>query len=256
MVLAAVSELQASEADLIRWGEEIERLAGKIVFAPVYRSTERSEWKLPANLERRDIILPYLRDPSFQKELAAAHALTVNWDGAAGERYHFIVLNMDVAGQWENAREGLIGHELGHIWLHAQGLVSPPFEAGPDACVAIQSADIVQHVLIRAEMERRGISGKEYLLNNLKISLEFIGKPGNTSLTRCQKAVVLSHWLDFRHGMAPGDWDDADRYAALHKERYPEISAMGAEIEEYLREHEIADRESFQQAVAFVRDRL
>lgn len=254
-----MSDLRAGEADLVRWGEEIELTAGRIVFAPASR--QGAEWKLPANLEREDIILKYLRDPSFRKELAAAHALTVNWEGA-GERYHFIVLNMDLAGQWESAREGLIGHELGHIWLHAKGLTSPQFQPGPDACISIQSADIVQHVLIRAEMERRGISGKAYLLSNLKISLnalgkpDALGKPGNSSLTRCQKAVVLSHWLDFRHGIARGDWNEADRYSELHQERYPEISRRGVEIEEYLRDHEIADHESFLQAVAFVRERL
>ncbi|MEO7650448.1 MAG: hypothetical protein ABIZ80_08255 [Bryobacteraceae bacterium] len=255
LALVAVSESRASDENLVQWGEEIERTAGRIVFTPVRRESGRGEWRLPASQERQDIILQYLRDSSFEAELAAAHALTVNWERGA-ERYHFIVLNMDLAGQWENAREGLLGHELGHVWLHAKGLVSPPFEPGPDACISIQSADIVQHILIRAEMERRGISSKEYLLNNLKISLDALEKPGGARLTRCQRAIALSHWLDFRHGLEGGDWEEADRYEARHRDRYPDISRLGDEIEKYLREHEITGRESFLQAVAFVRERL
>jgi hypothetical protein len=251
LLLAAASAWAQAEDALTAWGEEIEKTAGRIVFVRV-ELDPRNQVRIPKDTERADILLPYLRDETFRNELSAAHALTLNWEGN-GEKYHFVLLNMALAAQWKDASDGLIAHEIGHIWLHAKGLAAPPYEAGPDACITIQTADMVQHALIREEMQRRGISGKEYLLNNLKLAMKGLGSGKPAQLDSCRRLIVLSHWLDFRFGIAPGDWGDAEHYAELHAARYPDIEAAGSVIEEYLRTHEISDRKTFLQAVDFVK---
>jgi hypothetical protein len=194
-----------------------------------------------------------LSDASFRQNLAAAHALTVNWEGPP--RAHYVLLNMALAGQWKDAEEGLLAHEIGHIWLNARGFRSPPFEPGPRACLGILAGDIPQHILIRAEIERRGISGSRYWLGNLELAMQLTGK-SPPKLEPCQKLVVLSQWMDARLGATPDTWAEWECFEALQRKIHPWLLPYADTLENLLRGADLRTPAGFAGTVERVRTLL
>ncbi len=234
---------------LEQWKQEAGQLSGGTI--EVIRIGGRTSPKLP------EVVARAMADPSFRQNLAAAHALTVNWEGP--QRAHYVLLNMALAGQWENTEEGLLAHEVGHIWLNARGFHSPAYEPGPRACVGILAGDIPQHILIRDEMARRGIDGSRYWLGNLELAMHSTGKSsGNLPrrLEPCQKLVVLSQWMDARLGATPDTWPEWECFEALQRKVYSWLLPYADTLENLLRGAHLRMPAEFARTVMRVRTLL
>lgn len=235
------------------WRTELEQSSGEPLI--VARLTPDSAGAAAAlGLPHGEVLARFMADPSFLEQLSHAHALTVNYAGPEPPA-HFIVLNLAREDEWGGVEDGLAGHELGHIWLDLQGFRSPPFQPGPRACIAVHAGDIVQHVLIRAEMRRRGIDAVPYWLRNLKATAASFEEPP-VELTPCQRLVLLNQWLDFRFSFRPEDWDGYAAFEERFAARYPEIVRIGTEIEGAIRRINIATLPGYAYAVGLVRSRL
>lgn len=250
-----MASLEASPLE--EWRREIElRTGGRIAVVPVHTDPERNEMRLPEDLDAARIARRYLADDSFRRELTLAQALTINHRGPEGE-IHLILLNMALADQWKGAEEGLLAHEVGHIWLDAMGLRAPAFQPGPRACIGIHAGDIPQHVLIRAEAERRGISTRPHLLGNLRMALAALESGKATrDPPPCARLALLSQILDARVGVTAEQWDERSRFLQLFESAYPEVASQAPAIEERLRLADLTDREQLEAVTEFVRRQL
>ncbi|MGH9662265.1 MAG: hypothetical protein ACRD96_27190 [Bryobacteraceae bacterium] len=220
------------------WKKEIEQTSGaRIALLHVFADPATGEVKAPP---LDGVVRRALENESFRRELFRAHALTIHDDGEPGPR-HFILVNMSLADQFKGVEDGLVAHELGHIWLHRRGLRSPAFEPGPEACLAIHSGDIVQHALIHPELARRGFS-LDYFRRNLTA---FFDAPADSSGDPCQALVAVSYLADAAH------------IALSHPPQSPQATESAAAIVARLRDTpDLSDAEQFSAAVDFVRQQL
>jgi hypothetical protein len=250
-LLAITAAWAGSPAD--EWKKEIEQTYGvRILIEPVRFDYLRNSLMLSPRAEDPESAQPYLTNPSFLKELSAAHALTVN----TADR-HLIFINLMYSDQFRGAEDGLLEHELGHIWLTSRGLASLPFKPGPRACVAIHASDIPAHVLIRAETERRGSDWRKYLVSNAKIELKNLQSGSAAAdLSPCQKLATVSQWLDLRLGITASGWDGYARLDGLYAERYPALLPVVTKLEEYLKQGDFGTPAAYAVAVEFVREEL
>jgi hypothetical protein len=176
--------------------------------------------------------------------------LTVNSDGLEG-KFHFIVMNMARAEEWKGAEDAVLAHEFGHIWLNVTGYPSLPYDAGPDSCLAIHAGDAVQHILIRREMDARGIPQLPYMIPNLERALKELEKSQPAPVPRCQKLAQLALWIDVRLGLNEEQWGELPRFLDLMQKNYPELAGVAGEICEYLESKDVSDAGQYREAVEF-----
>jgi hypothetical protein len=252
LLLASVVVLSPA---LTKWKAEIEeRDGGKIILVPIETDAKSNTMILPEDIEARPVLRRFFLSEDFRGQLASAHALTVNSDPAEG-KFHFILLNMARAEQWREAEEALLAHEFGHIWLNATGYSGLPYQPGPDSCLAINAGDVVQHVLIRREMKRRGIPNLPYWLPNLERSLAALEQAGAAAppLTGCPKLVQLTQWVDARLGLTVEDWSKLPRFLALLEKDYPDLAPLADDLAEYIGYRDISDPEQYRRVLEFSR---
>jgi hypothetical protein len=236
---------------LAKWRVEIEKRDGRrVIPVRIFTDPERNAMILPEDTEARPVLRRFFLNDDFREQLSRAHALTVNWDGIEG-RFHFIVLNMALADQWKGAEDAVLAHEFGHVWLNVTGYPSLPYQPGPDSCLAIHAGDVVQHILIRQEMQDRSIPHLSYWLPNLERSLEELEKAPSGPVPRCQKLAQLALWIDVRLGLTPETWEHLPRFLELMEKNYPELAPYAREICAYLSERDVGDREEYQRALEF-----
>ncbi len=243
---------------LAAWKDKIERLGGgRVIPVRVHHDRERNLLILPADAAERAVARRYFLQPEFLAGFNAAHALALNYSGPEG-RLHFILLNMARAAEWIAGEESLIAHELGHAWLNARGWTLPDFEGGPSACVRIHAGDIVQHVLIRAEMSRRGFAWRDYLAPNLEETLARIERhePSAPPAPPCQRAWQIALWVDVRLGLSTADWDRRDRFLDACGRAYPGLRALTDELCERVAAADLNDRDQYRRTLEWVEDRL
>ncbi|MCC6861395.1 MAG: hypothetical protein IT158_22695 [Bryobacterales bacterium] len=234
---------------LAAWAREIERVSGGAVRAArIYTDPLRNELRLPADAPAPELIAHYLRDDSFRAQFAAAHALTVNHNGPRGKT-HLILLNMARADEWTGEEEGLLAHELGHAWLDARGFAAPVYVPGPRSCVGVLAGDIVQHVLIREETERRGVSQKGYWMRQLRSS------GTQPAPEPCQRLIQLAHLVDARLGLTGRDREVLARFESGYRASAPRLPEYARAIEAVLA-GDPGGREGFATTVRRVREIL
>lgn len=244
MVWSAPPDLSPN---LVQWSAEIEQLSGgRLILARTYADPRKDAVLVPAGIEGAGVLDRYMRDPRFRQQLGAANALSLNYDGPEG-RLHFILLNMSHAGRWAGVEEGLIGHEFGHAWLHARGFHSPGYVSGPRACIASLSGDIVQHVLIRAEMDRRGIPYRDFWIRELE------AESPDRAEDPCRRLILLTHLVDALLGLDVAGWSGWDRYQAAIASSNPLVRSCAEAIAAYLKSADLSAPAGFQKAVAEVR---
>ena len=236
-----------SAGRLGQWEREAGELSGGTIEVLRIGEAGSAAQRLP------EIVARAMSDASFRQNLAAAHALTVNWEGPP--RAHYVLLNMALADQWKDGEEGLLAHEIGHIWLNARGFRSPPYQPGPRACLGILAGDIPQHILIRAEMARRGISGSKYWQGNLELAMR-LARKSRWKLEPCQRLVVLSQWMDARLGASPDSWAEWECYEELQRRTYPWLLPYADALEKLLRGADLDDPTGFAHMVVRVRTLL
>jgi hypothetical protein len=232
---------------LARWKAEIETQGqNKVVLARVYTDAERNELVLPQDTEARPVLSRFFLQESFREQFIRTHAMTVTYSGAEG-RFSFVVLNMALASEWEEAEEAVIAHEFGHAWLAALGYSAPPYEAGERSCLAVHAGDIVQHVLIREEMDRRRIPWRSYWVRNLKAALERLASQASGApLAPCPMAAVAALWADTRLGFSERHWQELPRFLSALEEKFPAARVWAERLVACVSNRDVRDRAVYQ----------
>lgn len=187
----------------------------------------------PADLQ---VLRPTLTNPSFLANFDRTQALTLRYE--AGERKRALVfLNMTMIPPEKDALPALIAHELGHIWLASIGFQPLPYVPGPNGCLAIHASDMVQHTLMRREMDRRGIDWRTYFLRdyeNAYAALVIAHKKGDPPGDACWRAQRLALMVDVRDTVPAERSEARDGYLEILGEQDREAEAIAIEfLEEF-----------------------
>jgi hypothetical protein len=240
MLLPLLLFIQASVLD--NWRAEIEKLDQSKVL--IMRITE--DTPPPADPIARKIVTEVFQSPGFTSQFARAEAMSVT-----NGKYHFVLINP--AQTPEKDYEAVIGHELGHLWLKAQGYPSPVYQGGDAGCLAINAGDAVQHVLIRAELDRRKIDWRDHWLENLEKATRHMERDGPTQPTApiCQRLAQLALWIDVKLGLDPSSWTGWDRFDKAMSAAFPELKRPALEISSQLAKLDLANKAVHRKALAF-----
>ena len=240
---------------LTTWKEAIEK-TGKIavVLLRLPATAQTAMLVLPADTPEREALANYTDQPGFVSQYRGAQAMTVNYLGPKG-RVSFVLVNPEHAGTGA-AEEAVIAHEFGHIWLKAQRYPAPAYAGGDTACLSVHALDAVQHILIREEMERRGVEWKAPWYAALGAALaQMESEPGAAARAgRCQRLGQAAMWIDVALGA--GDWGRQRDFLAAMRRRFPEMVPTAEEITAYLRSAGVEDVGRHRAALSFVFGRM
>jgi len=243
-----------------QWRREIEAVGGgHVVVVEVETSADGREISFPADTAFGNVLRRYFLEEAFVGQFTASHALTINYYGPEG-RLHLVLLNLARWGEWGAHREALLGHELGHAWLYVNGFRSPEYApAAPDGCLAIHAGDIVQHILIRQELKRRGIPFQAYWIQDLERALARLEEEGSRraqSATPCETAQRLAMWTDVRLGLSREDWEAFGRFDAAMRRTFPDLAGVVEEMVSRLSRIDVGRRTLYRIALDYVTGRL
>lgn len=240
---------------MTEWQRSIQEV-GKIavVLLRLPANAQTTVLTLPPETPRRELLATYTDQVGFVSQYRGAQAMTVNYVGTEG-RVSFVLINPLLAGTGA-AEEAVIAHEFGHIWLKAKRYPAPAYTGGEAACLSVHALDAVQHILIRDEMERRGVQWKEPWFAALEAALrQMETEPGAaTGVSRCQTLGQAAMWVDVALGA--GDWPKRDSFLAALRRRFPAIVPAAEEITEHLRKVEVVEPGGHRAALEFVFGRL
>ena len=247
----------AAQEKTAQWIRDIEQLGGgRVLIAHVDHDSASNEIRLAQGTENPTLFTEFLQQPAFVRQFMAAQALTVSRQTPEGPQ-HLIFINTARAAAFKDSEEALIGHELGHAWLRAQGYPAASSVDGPASCLAIHTTDAVQHILIRKELERRGIDAQTSWIHTLDNALDqWKGNPLPATLPACERIQAASQWIDVRLGLAQAEWERKAEYEAQLAGHYPDIERVVAELTDYLSHLDVADKEVNKQALVEVARRL
>jgi len=237
---------------LAEWQTEIEALSrGTLVVVRVETDRAENVLRVPASFAGRPVVAGLLRQETFVGQFVRAHALTVNYSGVEGT-FHFILLNMALAADWDGMEDSLLAHEFGHVWLHVNGYRSVDYL---DSCLSTHAGDIVQHVLIREETRRRGFDYMKFWVRNQErwMSAES-AMPAD--LDRCQQLQLISAWMDAELGFAGTSWDQRERYLQLLRGRHPALQPVVEDLRALMGGLDLWDRSVYELVLGRVVRRL
>ncbi len=235
LVASSLSMAAALTPLIAEWKKEIEKHGGVVTIVRIPTEAHRNEISLPEDTPFRPILRKYFLDPNFVTLFAGAHALNLNYDGPEG-RIHFVLLNEALSDMWTSYEEAVVGHELGHIWLQVRGYEAALLRGRASDCTGIQATDIVQHMLIRSELELRGIEYRRYWLTNLERALAGLSTPRTQPAGACQQLAQIALWVDVALGLTSAEWPDRDPFLDAMLKRFPEIETAARSIEALLRD--------------------
>ena len=248
--MTAVLLALALSGPLETWRLEIEKTGPQRVF--LVRMEPGAA--IPHGTPYEEILAQFTENPNFQEQLSRAQALSINYL-EAGTRLSFVVVNPRQTGPAEEPY--VIAHELGHLWLKAQRYPAPAYSGGPSSCLAIVAGDAVQHILIRREMDRRGIPWKSAWVRTLETALGAMeAQNGAGRPDRCQAIAQALLWMDVEEGLNEKDWPGRLRFLDLLEKRFPVIQPAARELAGKLRTVDVADKRQHQAALQVVFTRL
>lgn len=251
IVLAAAVTLSAA---LLAWKGEIESRGVTVVVAEARNAG--GGLAVAEDTPHLDLLRPYLDSEDFRRQFSLMHASMV-FQRAPGREVAFVLLNGGRRAEWESWQEALLAHELGHAWIKAEKYPTPVFVPGPHACLAIHTGDIAQHVLIRREMERRGIEYRNSWLQQLEQAipvLQTAAPPPEED--RCARARLAAEWVDVSLALQPGEWPARAAYEAAVRRYMPEIVSTVERITDYVRGADLSDRRRHREALQAVFEML
>jgi hypothetical protein len=253
IVLASAVVLSAA---LLAWQGEIGQRGVELVIAEVQRDALTGRFTAPPDTAHADMLSAWLERDDFQQQFALMRATTV-FQRLPGLQVAFVLLNGARRAEWEPHAEALLAHEFGHAWIRAQGYPAPVFVPGPHSCLAIHTGDIVQHVLIRQELDRRGIEFRRHWLEGLEAAIPVMQTAAPPpEEDRCARARLAAEWIDVKLGVKPGEWAALERYEKAVRRYMPEIVSTVEGIAAWLRERDLTDRAVHRQALETVFERL
>lgn len=228
---------------LTAWKSEIER-TGRLELVPARIYVVDGAYVLPEDLPHRTVLMDFFRDAGFREQFVRTHALNINWEAPA-RRVSFVLLNMHRMPEFSGIEDDLLSHEFGHVWLHARGLRAPTYTPGTLACEAVHSGDIVQHLLIRREQDRRGFVFRPGWIADLSKALaQTANNSPEQAPTRdlCQRLQRLSLLTDLTFGLQDSDWDGRQRLINKLGEGDPKLRQTFARLASILERLDINDR--------------
>ena len=239
MLLPLLLFAQSSVVDT--WRAEIEKLDHSQVL--IMRITE--DTPPPQDPIARKIITEVFQSPGFTAQFARAEAMSVT-----NGKYHFVLINP--AQTTEKNYEAVLAHEFGHLWLKAQGYPSPVYQGGDAGCLAVNAGDAVQHVLIRAELDRRNIDWRDHWLENLEKATTHMESQGVTQATApiCQRLAQLALWIDVKSGLDPSSWNGWSRFEKAMIATFPELKKPAEEIAAFLAKLDLKDKAVHRKALS------
>ena len=235
------------------WAADIERLSkSKIIVMRL------SPGELPVEEPHRSLARKHFSDPVFLRMFTASQALSLNPNGPSGP-FQYIFVNARLAPEDKESLQGLLAHELGHLWIRARGYPTPRYATGEAGCLSVATGDALQHILMRGEMDRRGIEWRRGFVNQLEPALEKLRDPlpdklANTS--RCQMLAQISLWLDVDLGLEEKDWGHRSEFLRLMNERFPNAAEIGRILSRELGAANLADKEVHRKQLQLVFGRL
>ena len=234
--------LFAQSSVLDNWRAEIEMLDQSQVL--IMRITE--DTPPPQDPAARNIITQVFQSPGFTSQFARAEAMSVT-----NGKYHFVLINPALTP--EKNYDAVLAHELGHLWLKAQGYPSPVYLGGDAGCLAINAGDAVQHVLIRAELDRRKIDWRDHWLQNLEKATAHLESNGPTQPTApiCQRLAQLELWIDVKLGLDQSSWNGWNRFEMSMTASFPELRQPAGEISSHLAKLDLSDKAVHRKALAY-----
>lgn len=215
LALLAAPELLPEAAG--RWRADLEREYGTPIPVVWAGAALRGD---PVGLE---LASKQLSEPGFRAQFDLMQAAMISEQTESGTRF-LILVNEAWRGAWEGDEAALLGHELGHVWLRLRRLPAPAYQGGALGCLAVHAGDIVQHVLIRAEMDRRGIPHRRFLAKSLDASKGAM-EAGSQAGDACAWARQAAVWTDARLAMEGHGWPGRVHYEAAASKRFPEVAA-------------------------------
>jgi len=238
--------LFAQISPLDSWRAEIAKLDHSQIL--IMRVTE--DMAPPEDPEARSIITGVFQSPGFASQMARAEAMSVTNGG-----YHFILINPVLTP--DKDVDAVLAHELGHLWLKAQGYPSLVFQGGDAGCLTVNAGDIVQHVLVRAELDKRKVNWRPHWLENLEKTTEFLERNGKTQPTAavCQRLAQLALWVDVKVGLNENTWKGFPAFEKAMAMSFPELRQSAEYLAGYLSKLNLADKNVHREAlrVAFTR---
>lgn len=244
-------------AALLSWRTDIETKSGtKLFVAVVEHDDAANTYTLDPATPNRIQFASYLKQEGFLEQFSRMYSVMIHHK-EEGRNSFLVMLNGARRKEWAGNEEALIAHEFGHAWVKAEGYPTPMFVNNRWACVGIHAGDITQHVLIRAEMERRGIDHKTFWLKSLEDAsnqLEAGAAPPESD--RCRRVQQVAQMVDIALGLKPGEWAGQEKYEQRVHKAMPEVEGTTREVVEYMRKHNMVNRDEHREALKFVFEKL
>lgn len=219
------------------WRGEIEAAGGvPVLVAEVEFEPGGQQMRLPEGIAGRALFAHYLRQEEFVRQFVHMRGVMVHHRGWGGEAF-LVMLNGARRTEWEPHVAALVGHEFGHAWLRAKRFPETTPEAGDPPCLAIHAGDIVEHVLIRRELDRRGIGHRGYAAESFAASrVAMKQREDGEGLKQARQDACLALrqvalWVDARLGLAAEDWPDLAQYEAEARRVFPGLEEHVSAIE-------------------------
>lgn len=241
---------------LEQWRAEIEAAGGApVLVAEVEFSADGQQMRLPGDVKGRGLFAEYLKQEDFARQFQLMRGVMVHHQGFDGQAY-LVMLNGARRGEWGAHEAALIGHEFGHAWLRAKGYPAPVYQPGVAGCLAIHTGDIVQHVLIRREMERRGIDPAGLWIETLEAGLRGARTWGDGEGTRratggdpCLALRQVAEWADVRLGLSAAGWPNLVAYEDEMRRVFPGLEDTVGAVTGAVLGREVADRQQHRAAL-------
>jgi hypothetical protein len=200
--------------------------------------------------EGMDLAARQLAGEAFRAQFRLMQAATITEEPPGGPRIA-VLMNEAWRPSWSGHEAALLGHEFGHVWLRLRRLPAPAYSGGATACLAVHTGDIVQHVLIRAELDRRNIDHKTSLMKSMDEAAAAM-KHGSAARDSCAAARQTAIWVDSRLGLKWTQWPGREEYEAVARRLFPEAEEPVNRIIALLDGKDLNDRFVHRQALVDV----
>lgn len=245
-LLAQVLTLSGPLGD---WATEIGRLTGSPV---VILGLQNGE---PPNAEpHRRLITRYFTNPSFVEMFSAAQAMSINPKDPV-VKFQYVLINNQLAPRDIAGVDGLVAHELGHLWIKAQGFSTAQFVPGKTACLSVITGDVVQHIVMRNELDRRQIQWRPAWIRGIEPALTQLEKDVDRTGDKvpvCQKLAQILLWVDIELGISSKDWPKRTRLLELMAIRFPEVASIAEPLCDGLRNAQLLNKQVHRAALVSV----
>lgn len=250
LLQAAPSAQVELSPQLAAWRSDIERQGGgRVVVARVH--TKDGAMTLPEDAEQRALLRELLIRDDLRGRFSRTHALNVNLELPAG-RFHIVLVNDALARRFGDNEEALLAHELGHIWLVVNGLPLIAYAGGERGCQSMLAGDMVQHVLIRAELGRRGIDYEKSWVPQLRTTLEYLRATPPSEVRAsppCRRIELAAMLADIYLGLDDATWPDRDEFLCLLRNADPEMAEPVLKLADGWRIENLADPAVYRRAI-------